>query len=55
MENIGTKLKIHNIIESYKDINKVIAQSSGAYKNNPYNNFINSKIDATFNYIKRHQ
>ena len=52
MDNIGTKLKIHNIIESYKDINKVITQSSGAYKNNPYNNFINNKIDSTFNYIK---
>ncbi|GEM_PF-4118667 len=52
MEYTNIGLKIHNIIETYRVINKVITASSGAYKNNPYNNFINNKISATFNYIK---
>ena len=52
MEDISIRLRIHNIIETYRGINKVITESSGAYKNNPYNNFINNRIDATFNYIK---
>ena len=50
--NIGIRNKVHNIIETYKGINKVRIQSSGAYKNNPYNKFISHSIDATFNYIK---
>lgn len=52
MEDISIRLKIHNIIETYIGINKVITKSSGVYKNNPYNNFINNRINATFNYIK---
>jgi len=51
--DIGIKLRIHNIIETYKGINKVITESSVAYKNNPYNNFINNRIDDSLNYIKR--
>ena len=50
--DIGIRLRIHSIIETYRGINKVIVGSSGAYKNNPYNKFINHSIDATFNYIK---
>jgi len=53
MSDISIRLKIHNIIETYRGINKVIAESSGAYKNNPYNNFINNRIDETLNYIKK--
>ena len=52
MENINTRVKIHNIIQTCRGINKVIIGSSGAYKHNPFNNFINNSIDATFNYIK---
>ena len=53
MENINTRVKIHNIIQTCRGINKVIIGSSGAYKHNPFNNFINNSIDATYNYIKK--
>ena len=52
MEETTIKLKIHNIIETYSGINKVIKDSSVVYKHNPYNNFINIKIGATLKYIK---
>lgn len=52
MENVDLKYKIHNIIDTYKGISKVITKSSVVYKNNPYNNFINNSIGATFNFIK---
>ena len=47
IKNISIILKVHNIIETYKSINKVITKLSGAY-----NNFISNRITATFNYIK---
>ncbi|MBU3093353.1 zf-HC2 domain-containing protein [Clostridium sp. CM028] len=52
MDNISIRMKVHNIIVTYKGIHNVITESSEAYKNNPYNNFISNRIDATFNYIK---
>lgn len=52
MEYTSIKPKIHTIIERYRRIHNVITESSGAYKHNPYNNFISNRIDATFNCIK---
>ena len=53
MEKTTIKSKIHNIIKLYSGINKSIKGSSVLYKHNPYNNFINSKIETTFNFIKK--
>ncbi|MBU3200436.1 zf-HC2 domain-containing protein [Clostridium estertheticum] len=53
MEKTTIKSKIHNIIKTYSSINKAIKGSSVVYKHNPYNNFIDNKIETTFNFIKR--
>ncbi|MBU3154869.1 zf-HC2 domain-containing protein [Clostridium estertheticum] len=53
MEKTTIKSKIHNIIKTYCGINKAIKGSSVVYKHNPYNNFIDNKIETTFNFIKR--
>lgn len=53
MEKTTIKSKIHKVIKTYSGINKAIKGSSVVYKHNPYNNFINNKIETTFNFIKR--
>lgn len=53
LKDINSRMTINDFIETYKNISNVITESSSAYKNNPYNNFINNSIDTTFNYIKR--
>ncbi|MCB2352928.1 zf-HC2 domain-containing protein [Clostridium estertheticum] len=53
MEKTTIKSKIHNVIKTYSGINKAIKGSSVVYKHNPYNDFINNKIETTFNFIKK--
>ncbi|MCB2305507.1 hypothetical protein LL127_01015 [Clostridium estertheticum] len=53
MEKTTIKSKIHDIIKIYSSINNAIKGSSVVYKHNPYNNFINNKIETTFNFIKK--
>ena len=53
IEENNLKLRINNIIESYKHGRKSIKYANKLYENNPYNKFIQSSVNNAISYVKK--